>query len=120
MIDPDPGYNATFYDEGYTIGSPYFRTEVGAHEYSMSLYGTYDQCGNVYEWNEAVILDEYRGARGGSFFAADHNLGAEARHYIFRPTFELDDIGFRIALVPEPTTLGLLTLGGIALLRRRT
>ena len=58
--DPtDPGNNATYYDYygtgtgGYTIGSPYYRTEVGAHENSDSPYGTFDQGGNVWEWNEA-------------------------------------------------------------------
>jgi sulfatase modifying factor 1 len=42
MIDPDPGNNATFYDHGYTIGSPYYRTEVGEFELSGSPYGTFD------------------------------------------------------------------------------
>ena len=53
-IDPDPGNNATFKfdsgtDDGLTIGSPYYRTGVGAHENSESPYGTFDQGGNVWE-----------------------------------------------------------------------
>ena len=49
LIDPDPGNNATFYISGgdYTIDSPYYRTEVGAHENSNSPFGTFDQGGNV-------------------------------------------------------------------------
>jgi formylglycine-generating enzyme required for sulfatase activity len=43
LVEPnDPGNNATFYDNVYTIGSPYYRTEVGAHENSDSPYGTFD------------------------------------------------------------------------------
>src|SRR5688572_19898325 len=41
LIDPDPGDNATFRGStgDFTIGPPYYRTEVGAHENSASAYG---------------------------------------------------------------------------------
>jgi hypothetical protein len=45
LMNPDLGNNATFYDGSYTIGSPYWRTEIGAHENSDSPYGTFDQGG---------------------------------------------------------------------------
>jgi HEAT repeat protein len=38
----------------YTIGPPHYRTEVGAHENSESAYGTFDQGGNVQEFNETA------------------------------------------------------------------
>lgn len=66
LIDPDPGDNASYYEEGYLIGNPYWRTEVGEFENSVSPYGTFDQGGNAWEWTEAVIGDR-RGIRGGSF-----------------------------------------------------
>ena len=37
-----------------SIGSPYYRTNVGEFENSASAYGTFDQGGNVWEWNEAI------------------------------------------------------------------
>ena len=37
---------------GFTIGEPYCTTEVGEFENSASPYGTFDQGGNVWEWNE--------------------------------------------------------------------
>ena len=53
LVNPDPGNNANFHVGGvYTIGGPYWRTEVGEFENSESPYGTFDQGGNVWEWNE--------------------------------------------------------------------
>jgi len=111
------GNNATFYDGGYTIGHPYFRTEVGAHENSESPYGTFDQGGNLWEWNEAKI-GSYRGLRGGSFDDGGQNMSASncINNY---PSIEGPGVGFRIAYVPEPITLALYALGSLALVRRR-
>lgn len=112
LADPDPGSNATFYDDEYTIGSPYYRTEVGAHENSDSPYGTFDQGGNVWEWSEATRSALFRGLRGGSFNAIYVDL-----HATFRgnhpPTDEGPLIGFRVAEVPEPATIVLLGLGSL-------
>ena len=99
LIDPDPGNNATFDDSGYTIGSPFYRTEFGEHENSDSPYGTFDQGGNVWEWNEAILYGSYRGLRGGSFNNNDNYLHAANRDYS-TPTGESGLIGFRVAEVP--------------------
>jgi formylglycine-generating enzyme required for sulfatase activity len=121
LIDPDPGNNATFYGGGigYTIGSPYYRTEVGAHENSESPYGTLDQGGNIREWNETVIGGSDRGTRGGSFMGYAYNNLWAAFRYSMYPTYEDDTFGFRVALVPEPATLLLLALSCLAVMRRR-
>lgn len=98
LFDPDPGNNATFYNSGDTIGSPYYRTEVGAHENSDSPYGTFDQGVNVWEWNEAVIGSS-RGSRGGSFEIDVSYLYASYRINM-NPAFENYNIGFRVSEVP--------------------
>ena len=102
ITDPDAGNNATFYDSGYTIGSPYYRTEVGAHENSESPYDTFDQGGNVWEWNEPRLYPPLRVLRGGCFSYSDYPvnpLHAESRygHY---PSIEGYGVGFRVAEVP--------------------
>jgi formylglycine-generating enzyme required for sulfatase activity len=40
-------------------------TNVGSYTGSLSPYGTFDQGGNVWEWNETIIEGITRGLRGG-------------------------------------------------------
>jgi len=96
-------------------------TDAGAYMSSDSPYGTFDQGGNVWEWNEAIVYESSRGLRSGSFGSGHGSiLLASARNYYFPPSLENSYIGFRVSQVPEPATLGLLALGGLAVLRRRS
>ena len=116
LTDPDPGNNANFGSPG-SIGSPYYRTEAGEFENSESPYDTFDMGGNVWEWNEAILSGSYRGLRGGSIGDV-YDLHASFRND-YAPTGELGSIGFRVSEVPEPATMAILALGGVAMLRRR-
>lgn len=81
---------------------------------SASYYGTYDQSGSVYEWNESLISGSNRGIRNGSFQEVSHRMRAYLRGA--NPTSsESPIIGFRVATVPEPST-GLLALVGCGLI----
>ena len=98
VTNPDGGNNANF---DYTINSPYYRTRVGEFESSRSPYGTYDQGGNVWEWNESIILEGYRGIRGGAFDASSYLMHASNRDYI-DPSNECYYIGFRLCARVHP------------------
>jgi len=63
---------------------------------SESPYGTFDQGGNVWEWNETLIGSS-RGYRGGSFYYDSGGfLRASSRGSSY-PTREHIGVGFRVA-----------------------
>ena len=118
----NPGNNANYYGTPYPIDSGKYTTLVGEFQLSDSPYGTFDQGGNVWEWNEAIPhQDEIyanRGLRGGAYGYYITNL-ASFHGTSDAPASEIGSSGFRVASVPEPASLGLLTLGGLALLKRK-
>lgn len=125
VVDPDPGNNACFLaDDTYSVGAPYLRTEVGEFENSESAYGTYDQSGGVWEWNETVLgnneLLAYRGMRGGSYEGSGGGISATSGG-TRPPSLGAPYLGFRVVLVPEPPTILALAVGFLPLigLRRR-
>ena len=103
----NPGANVANYNFGADWNSQDGNvTTVGsAGPLSESFYGTSDQGGNVWEWNEALISGSFRGLRGGSFGDSTRTSCSPRSGATADPTGESVNIGFRVATVPEPSTL---------------
>jgi formylglycine-generating enzyme required for sulfatase activity len=124
---PDTGNHANFDDtlgtgnHGYT-DPVNFLTPVGAFNLSPGPYGTFDQGGDVYEWNETFFGDgSGRGTMGGSDYNPSIYMSSGQAGLATEPYNSYADLGFRVAssiTVPEPGTLALLGAAGIALLWR--
>jgi formylglycine-generating enzyme required for sulfatase activity len=100
------------FDDGFD-----YLTPVGAYATATSPYGTFDQAGNVWEWNE-LADGSFRGLRGGGW---NDNPGYVSAGIALSddPTLEGDDVGFRVAAVPEPGQLALAAVGAAVLAASR-
>ena len=106
-----------------------YLTDVGAFSGSGSFYGTFDQSGNVFQWNDLDGLassGSSRGLRGGDWIDGDPFGLSSSFGYSDDPSDEDDNVGFRLAspvAVPEPSTwvMGLagIACGGWQMYRRR-
>lgn len=119
----DTGNSANIYDSGWTTSVYDFpMTDVGSYTQSSSPYGTFDQGGNVYEWNEAVS-GNFRQTRGGDWNSnIDKMLASEFYYRHPQPSDStLNVVGFRVASVPEPNSFFLVCLLSFSLVsvRRR-
>jgi sulfatase modifying factor 1 len=99
---------ANVYDKitGYAVtgstsldSSQNYLTDVGAYSASASPYGTFDQAGNVGEWNETRIEVSYQGERGSDWRNAVEFASFDGRIINEWPTNESNNLGFRVATV---------------------
>jgi len=110
----------------YSSGQNYL-TNVGAFTGSPSFYGTFDQSGNVTEWNDLTgSAGSARGLRGGDWndFGSPFGVSFTSRGAI-DPAVEFNDVGFRlVSPVPEIDPAGTgsvlaLVASALGLLERR-
>jgi sulfatase modifying factor 1 len=106
-----------------------YLTDVGAFSGSGSFYGTFDQSGNVSQWNDLDgAAGSSRGLRGGVWDSNAFYVSSSGS-LSYDPSDELNNLGFRLASpvasgVPEidpnglSAALGLLA-AGLGLLERR-
>jgi len=118
------GTSGAVYMQSYWQGPAAFNNAGG-----LSPYGTMGQGGNVFEWTESAYdgsndsASEFRELRGGSWYTpfGSNDLSVSVRS----PGHPAGDddafLGFRVASVPEPSSLSLLLAGGavFAAVRRR-
>ena len=99
-------------------------TIAGSYINSPSYYGTFDQAGNVSEWNEDIDGQNLV-RRGGAYDSTSWHIRS-AYSVATDPAVEIYNIGFRLAssdgeiFVPEPAEYGLaFAVAAIALLALR-
>jgi len=108
-----------------------YLTEVGAFTNSSSFYGTYDQSGNVNQWNDLDgASGSSRGFRGGFWLEQDPESLSYFVDYSDVPSYAGSDVGFRLAgpasaPVPEidPSSFGsacALLIGSLGMVERRS
>jgi formylglycine-generating enzyme required for sulfatase activity len=116
---------ANGFNGGYAVNnstnSPFDgRTVVGAFSLASSYCGTFDQGGNVLEW-EDFVSGGGRGILGGDSNELEGAMEAGSWYNVSDPSAEYGNLGFRIVLVPEPTSLSVLVVLMLAgVLRYRT
>jgi len=113
LASEDEWYKAAYYDPDKSDGAGYWRyparsdsapaaainsapADVGS--YSASAYGTYEQGGNMWEWNETQSYEGNCGVRGGSWYINDQAwyMLSSARWVTNPPTFRFANYGFRV------------------------
>ena len=87
-----------------------YLTATGTFSGSASYYGTYDQTGDVFQWNDLIVSGSNRELRGGAWDTGSSYGLSSAFSTSASPSNDGDPgIGFRIVEeVPEPGTLALI------------
>jgi formylglycine-generating enzyme required for sulfatase activity len=109
-LPPGGPFSANF--DNVAAGDGNGTTDVGAYTAASSYYGTFDQAGNTWEWNEPLDpATKTASRRGGSQGNAIARLaaGAIASNGINKGGASVNQ-GFRLALVPPPVQGARLTV----------
>ena len=128
--NPTPVYTTT-QSPTQALGGQVYRTNVGTFSGSPSYYGTFDQSGNVLEWNDSNgLAGTTRQTLGGSWVDAPGGDAGSSNTYSSAPSSKHFSLGFRLASAPawssvpeiDPAGFGsvaALLTGAFGLLERR-
>lgn len=102
------------YEQPVFVSGPADITQAGG----LSPYGTMGQGGNVWEWEESRVNNSNsagRSFRGGSWVFFPEDLSVVSR-LLASPSDEVNDLGFRVARVPEAGSAVYVGIAMLALL----
>ena len=110
------GYSVT--QSSTYVSSTNYLTATGTFSGSKSYYGTFDQSGDVFNWEATTVSSQYPVLRGGAWDFVSGGLSSSDRDD-GDPTDSGDFVGFRVASIPEPNSIMLILAGvaGLALMR---
>jgi len=91
-------------------------TDVGSYTGAASPNGTFDQGGNVWEWNESVFIAEERGLIGGNSFLDAPFFDAAQNEVGFVADGSGSALGFRVGSVASASPVPLLPPSGVGAL----
>ena len=117
----NPGTNVANWNNNTAVGP----IGVGSFVNTVSPYGLYDMFGNATEITDTVDSGSKYLLGGGSWKLTVPTLyNANNTVYGYNSTGTSDSVGFRVAAVPEPTTIalagvGIASLAGLDWMKRR-
>jgi formylglycine-generating enzyme required for sulfatase activity len=110
-----PGINSCNYnrDAVWSSSDLYGRVTTVGSNGGPSAYGTYDQSGQLYEWNDLKgEIGEFKGARGGSFLTTDNDMLEESVDYLSKSKRLKLPLSYTGSLNhPSPTKIDTTILG---------
>jgi sulfatase modifying factor 1 len=104
---PTASNSITRVDANYGNGAGAFQN-VGHYSFDPSYYGTFDQAGNAWEWNDSIASgnSSHRVTRGGAFDAVMADVQSLSPLDISASS-QFYDTGFRVSIlepIPEPSS----------------
>ena len=100
-------------------GSQNYLTAVGSFTGSKSYYGTFDQSGDVFNWNSTIVDSDFPVLRGGFWGDGDADSVSSSDRNDDDPAAGDYYTGFRVASIPEPNSIMLIfaAIIGLAIMR---
>jgi len=92
-------------------------TPVGSYTGTTSPYGAFDMAGNVWQWvdGRGPVVGTSSRTLAGTSYSSDVRFSRSSTPYQLGAADASTEVGFRVASIPEPSTIALAAIGMVAL-----